>query len=139
MILFFVYATCPVTGRYAGRVNALRKRIDKDFAFIGIKSNARESEEDIVTFCRASGFEMPVVLDEDNALSAYYGVAVTPAFVLLDRAGIVRYIGAFDDNVNEKAVKKTYLPDAAKAVAAGEPVAVKKTPLFGCAFPTMTR
>ena len=139
VILFFVSSTCPVTGRYSGRVNALRKRFGNDFAFIGIKSNPCESEGDITAFCRASHFEMPVVLDEDNALSRYYGVAVTPAFVLLDRAGVVRYIGAFDDNVNEKAVKKTYLPDAARAVITGKPVAVRKTPVFGCAFPTMTR
>lgn len=139
VILFFVSSTCPVTGRYADRVNALRKRFEKDFAWIGVKSNARESENDITAFCAASRFDLPVVLDEDNAISSYYGVAVTPAFVLLDHAGVVRYIGAFDDNVNAQAVKKTFLPDAAWAVLAGKPVAVKKTPIFGCAFPAMTR
>jgi len=131
VVLFFMSYTCPVTWRYEKRVGALMEKLGEDVAFVGVKSHAAETVEKTKQFAEARNFAMPVLYDRRNEVSNYFGVRSTPSFVLIDKAGRLRYIGAFDDNPDEKSVKNRYLADALEAVLNGRDVAVKRTVVPG--------
>lgn len=130
-ILFFVSSTCPVTWRYEKRVGQMMQKYGKEVAFIGVKSHAGESAETIRRFCEARNFDMPVLLDSRNAVSRYFDVHQTPTFVLIDKNGVLRYKGAFDDSPDETGVSAKYVPAATDAVLKGRPVSKKQTVVPG--------
>jgi peroxiredoxin len=132
VVLFFMSEKCRVTWRYERRVGKLMQDLaKKDVAFFAVRCSANDTPESIVKFAEAKNFAMPVLNDEKGAMTHFYGVTNTPTFVLIDKEGILRYRGGFDDNPDESAAKQTYLVDAAQAVLGGKEVPVKSTRALG--------
>jgi hypothetical protein len=76
-----------------------------------------------------------VLLDSDRNTTDLYGVVVTPEFFLLDRAGLVRYHGAFDDSSFRQPIPtRPYLENALRAVMAGRDPDPAEAPVYGCAI-----
>lgn len=131
VVLVFMAYTCPATWAYESRLGKLVEEFGKDVAFIGVRCNGSENNEAMRKYIESKNFTFPVVLDRNGQLSAYFDVKVTPTFVLIDKAGKMRYWGNLDDNSDEKAVKKPYLRTAIEAVLNDKAVATKRTQVFG--------
>jgi peroxiredoxin len=79
------------------------------------------------------GMTHPVLLDETGNVGRAYGAKATPTIVIIDAAGIVRYIGALDDApLGKGGTGKAYATDALTAVKAGGTVPVGVTKAYGC-------
>jgi peroxiredoxin len=131
VVLVFMAYTCPATWSYEGRLGKLVEEFGKDVAFIGVRCNGSENNEAMRKYIESKNFTFPVVLDRKGQLSAYFDVKVTPTFILIDKAGKMRYWGNLDDNSEEKSVKNTYLKSAIQAVLNDKAVATKRTQVFG--------
>lgn len=132
VVMFFMSEQCSVTWRYEKRVGKLmQENAKKDVAFLGVRCSANDTVESIRKFAEAKNFAMPVLNDEKGEVSKFFKVIQTPTFVLIDKQGVMRYRGSFDDNAEEGDVKDSCLPNAIKAVLAGKEVALKSHAVFG--------
>lgn len=131
VVLFFLSYTCPVTWKYETRIGKLKKEFGKDVQWLAVKCHAGENVEQTRKFVQARNFDMPVLLDAKNELSRYLDVVATPGFAVIDKDGILRYVGAFDDNADEAAVKKSYVTTALAAIKEGKPFDPTRTPIPG--------
>jgi peroxiredoxin len=132
VVLFFMSEKCRATWMYEKRVGKLMKDVEKkDVAFAGIRCSAKDTEEGLVKFADTRNFDMPILNDEKGEMTKFFGIRNTPSFVVLDKKGILRYKGGFDDNANETAVTANYLPQAVEALLAGKDVPVKESRAVG--------
>ncbi|MFO0893215.1 MAG: peroxiredoxin, partial [Isosphaeraceae bacterium] len=104
--------------------------------FIGIDSNAHDSDPAIREFAESHGLGFPVLKDESNKVADQALAERTPEVLVLDGRAIVRYRGAIDDQYGQGTSRpratRTYLKDALEALTAGRPVALKATETPGC-------
>ena len=131
-VLFFMSEGCTVTWRYEKRVGALMKEMaSKDVAFFGFRCSETDTPQSIRKFAETRNFAMPVLNDDKGEVAKFYGVVQTPTFVVIDKKGVMRYRGSFDDNADENDVHKNYLRTALNSVLNLKEVAIKNTRVFG--------
>jgi hypothetical protein len=76
-----------------------------------------------------------VLLDTDGILAAKLGAGYAPSVYILDRAGVVRYQGAIDNNKRPgERGRVAYAEEALQSILAGRTVEVQETAPFGCAI-----
>lgn len=92
----------------------------KDLAVIGINAGFNDTPAVIKTFQREKRITMPMTIDDGSAAAAL-NLRVTPMHIVIDRAGIVRFVGYLADQRVDAALAaaKTSKP------AAGEIALVK--------------
>lgn len=132
VVLFFMSETCSVTWKYEKRVGQLMKDLaKKDVAFYGVRCSANDTCDKLKKFAETRNFAMPLLNDEKGEMTKFYGIHQTPSFVVVDKKGVLRYKGGFDDSADESGVMKTYLKDALAAVMEGKTVTDKETRALG--------
>ena len=132
VVLFFMSEGCAVTWKYEKRVGQLMKTMKgKDVAFFGVRCSAKDTCDSIKKFAETRNFAMPILNDEKGEMTKFYGVRNTPAFVVVDQKGVLRYKGGFDDSAEESSVQKTYLKNAVAAVLENKEVTDKETRALG--------
>jgi peroxiredoxin len=131
VLLFFMSEKCQVTWRYEKRMGKLEQKYGKDISFLGVRCSANDTCESIKKFAEAKNFDMPILNDANGAMSRYFKIRCTPTFALIDKKGVLRYLGSFDDAPDEPDVTKPFLPNAITAVLAAKPVTTKSNPAFG--------
>ena len=139
VVLYFVSDKCSVTWKYEGRTGKLFQDFrKKDVVFLGIRSSANDTNEQIRKYCETKNFEVPVLADEKNVVADYYAVRFTPVYCIIDKKGVLRYKGGMDDlqtaktwNSDEAGVKTNYVRDALTAVLDGKDVATKEFAGYG--------
>jgi hypothetical protein len=98
---------------------------------------AMNADEPLEVLRREAGkrFEGILLLDSERKATDAYGALVTPEFFLLDRAGSLRYHGAFDDATFRRPVPaRPHLENALRALLAGGNPDPAETPAYGCAI-----
>jgi len=65
-------------------------RSDKGVVFYAV--NTGESEKVVKKFLKEKKFDVPLVLDDDGAISSAYGVNALPHLVIIDAEGTVRHV-----------------------------------------------
>jgi len=68
-----------------------------DLAVVAINLGFDDTPEQVRAFRDEFGLTMPVVRDEDGRLAGLFGVRVTPQHVVIDRDGVIRYVGHLAD------------------------------------------
>ena len=132
VVLFFMSEQCSVTWRYEKRMGEMLKKYKKgDVTFLGVRCSANDTPETIKKFAESKNFEMPILNDEKGKLSSFFKITNTPTFAVVDKKGVLRYRGSFDDNPEDADVKKHYLGDALVAVLDNKSVPVTNTRPFG--------
>ena len=128
---------CPVSNLYVPRLVELeREYASKGVIFVGINSNAHESEAEIRKHAEEYGINFPVVKDVKNVVADVGFVERTCEVLVLDGMARVRYRGAIDDQYGQGSrkpeVTRPYLREAIDAVLAGKPVTTPATDVVGC-------
>jgi peroxiredoxin len=125
----FMANQCGTTWRYEAKIGQLIKDYGKKgVAVLAIHTNYNETDAEIVGQVESRNLAMPVLDDKKTqALGRYVGARVTPTFFVIDKAGILRYVGSFDD----RGAAPAYVPDALNAIAAAKPVSKTQTRPFG--------
>ena len=110
---------------------------DKDVVWLAINSGApgeqgagQDLSAEAVTNWKIT---YPVLIDESGEVGRSYGAKTTPHMYVVDKDGILRYMGAIDDYQTSKKVNSTnYVKNAVTSVLAGETVEVSTTQSYGC-------
>ena len=107
----------------------------KGVRIVGVASNANESESQIRYEIENRHVRYPVAIDYDARTADLYRAEVTPQFFVLDRQGLVRYVGALDDaSEQSRDAKQYYLDKAVSALLANGTPDPAHTPPFGCSI-----
>jgi peroxiredoxin len=131
VVLFFMSEKCSATWQYEKRVGELLQKYGKDVAFASVRCSANDTPEGLRKFAEVKNFDMPLLNDENGELTKFFKIRNTPNFAVVDKKGVLRYKGGFDDSVDPTGVKNTYLADAVAAVLDGKEVKVKETRALG--------
>jgi peroxiredoxin len=132
VVAVFMSHNCGTTWRYEKRLGEFQQKYGKNVVLLGVHSNINETDDGIKKYAEARNFGAPILDDKkNNALAGWVDARSTPTVLVLDKKGVLRYQGSWDDNPDETNVTKTYAVDAVKAVLANKPVPVKTTRAFG--------
>ena len=107
----------------------------KGVRIVGIASNVNETESQIRYEVENRHLRYPVVIDFDARTADIYKAEVTPQFFVLDRQGLIRYVGALDDaSHTTRDARQFHLDKAVTAVLANTTPDPAYTPPFGCSI-----
>jgi peroxiredoxin len=138
---------CPFVGKHyrSGNMQALQKDATSQGAiWLTILSSA-PGEQGNVTAAEANSLTekrhavpTAVVIDPSGTIGRLYGARTTPHMFVIDKGGILRYMGGIDDKPTtdpaDIATARNYVRLALVAVAAGGPVADSVTRPYGCSI-----
>jgi peroxiredoxin len=110
-------------------MDAKFKALAADFkgkaAVAGVDASAADDAKKIEDFARAKAFDVPVFFDAAGKAADLFGVRLTTTTVVIDKAGTLRYRGAFD------APGAPHARAALTAVLEGKGVSVPETAAQG--------
>ena len=145
VILEWTNNGCPFVGKHynSGNMQALQRRFTGEGdVWLTIVSSAPGQEgyvspdEARADIARWNAAPSDYLLDPDGVVGHLYDARATPHMVVIDRAGMVAYMGAIDDKplVDPADVKtaKNYVVAALEELAAGKPVTISGTRAYGC-------
>jgi len=136
VVLIFTSYNCDASLDYENRIlKLIRDFAGQDVAFLGVRSSADDDAAGMRKYAESKGFGIPFLEDSKNVVAVALDVLVTPTFYVIDKQGVLRYRGAYDESLKEARAQKTYVHDALRAVLAGKEVAVKTTRTIGCHMP----
>lgn len=131
-VILFLGAHSPVAKAYEERIRQLASDpAYQDVTFLGLYSNAGETEAGIKQELEQTKFGFPVGLDKNNKLADHFAATVTPTVWLINAGGLAVYRGAIDDNPDPKQVKSSYLKEALDADLANKPITNAETKAKG--------
>ena len=115
--LYFLSGQCGMCRMINPRVvRLIQSAAGQGVAFFGVRCNAPDKPAELRAWADANHLDIPILNDERGMASAYFQVAQTPTFAILDAQGRLRYLGAFDDNLQESNVKRRFVADALAAI-----------------------
>lgn len=136
--VIFICNKCSYVASYLDRL----KQIQYDFepqglTLVGI--NARDAQqypecsfEKMKQFARERQLNFPYLWDPTQDVAQSFGVEKMPTAFLIDKEGILRYIGSIDDSPQDPAaVQVPYLQNAIAALLSGEDISPKSTEVIG--------
>ena len=133
IVICFTCNKCPVARAYEDRfIDFNKKYRDKDVKFIALNVNTTENLEEMKERAENKKFNFPYAYDESGKSAEDYGARVTPHMFVVDADGVLAYMGAFDDNMNPKEVKESYVVAAVDALLKGDKPETTETKAFGC-------
>ena len=101
----------------------------------GEQGHVAPHKADELTRSRAAS-PTAVLLDPEGKVARQYEARVTPHMFVIDKAGVLQYMGGIDDkpSTNKADVKdaKPYVRLALAAIAKGEKVDMSTTKPYGC-------
>lgn len=134
VVLNFWSGECPWVQRVDESLTSLRSTWPSDIVYWPIASNVNESPEE--NAAAAALREMPIVLlDGEQSVADLYGAVTTPHFFVVDRQGMLRYSGAYDDvSFRQRDATRSYLDQAVAALLAERQPDPAETTPYGCAL-----
>lgn len=137
-VVFFTCNQCPYAKAFEPRLIEIAKAYEaKGVKFYAIDPNddGRNAEETLPNMkARAvsKNYPYPYLKDGDSSIARVYGARVTPHVYVVDRSGVLRYVGYVDDSTRPEERARTGLTDALDDLLANRAVTVASTHAFGC-------
>jgi len=145
VVLEWTNHDCPYVKKHygTGNMQALQKdAASKGVIWLTISSSAVGSQghvngldaEKLTADRKAS--PTAFLLDHDGRVGRVYGATATPHMYVIDKAGVLAYMGAMDDkpstNRDDVPNARNYVREALTALQAGQPVKTASTRVYGC-------
>ncbi len=134
-VLVWWASRCTCVVRYRDRIEALLKTWPPDrVAVLAVSSNADDELDQLRAAVAEGRTSLPLVIDPKARLADHVGVRSTPTVVVLDRNGVLRYVG-WIDNEREPGDegRVAYVNEAVNALLAGESPR-RASPVYGCSI-----
>ena len=84
---------CVPCRKQMPHLEAAHRKYGDRIAVFAVDLGLNDSVEAVREFRAAHGLTVPIAIDRDGSLAELFHVAVTPQHVLIDRAGVIRYVG----------------------------------------------
>lgn len=137
VVLVFIRRDCPVSGRYAPRIQEISKQYGDRASFWLVYPDKNESSEAIRKSVAEFGYRLPVLRDPQHELVKLGHVQITPEVAVFDRRHQLVYDGRIDDwyidlSRARPAPTTHELQDAITAAVMEETVVHKEVRGVGC-------
>lgn len=131
-VVVFVSSRCPCSMAHEPKLRALHERFaPQGVRFIGVSSNADETDAEAREHFKAGTIGFPVIRDSGARLADAFGALKTPhAFVV--RNGRILYQGGVDDSVSGAPGATPLLASALEAIQAGREPERARGRALGC-------
>jgi peroxiredoxin len=131
-VINFWSVECPWAKRADEEIFPMLETWGEEVVLLSIASNANETREQLEEEAAARGV-LPILHDADQVVAKAYGAITTPHIFVIDREGVLRYQGGFDDRTfRQLEPTVNYLKMAVNALLAGETPTPAETPPYGC-------
>jgi peroxiredoxin len=131
-VLVFWSAECPWSARADEAMTKMRDEWNDKVVVLTVASNTNESLED-KTRAAAKREVSTLLLDPGAATAKTYSATITPEVFVIDREGVLRYHGAFNNaSFRQPEPTHNYLWEAVEAVLADENPVPGEMPAYGC-------
>jgi peroxiredoxin len=145
VVLEWTNPECPFVKKHYDSQNM--QGLQKKFTALGVKwfsinssAHGRQgnlsTEQGIKLLQDKAASPTSLLLDPSGTVGTMYGAKTTPHMYVINKEGIVVYVGAIDDNdstdVDAVANSKNYVAQALDELLAGQPVSTPVTNPYGC-------
>jgi len=137
-VFIFLAPDCPLSQNYSLTLNTLADKFKEDTVFFyGIIAGKNFEKKEVEDFVNKFKIKIPVLLDEELNLAAYFDASKTPEVFVANSEGIILYKGAIDDwaidlGQHRSVITQHYLEDALKNFVSDKEIPVKETKAVGC-------
>lgn len=69
------------------------EKYGKDIEIVAVNVGINETLEAVRDFQKAMKLTMPIAIDSDGSIAKVFDLTVTPQHIVIDRSGIIRYVG----------------------------------------------
>ena len=139
VVLEWINPGCPFCKRVfsAGLVRKMLgdlKSASSDAVWLPISSTASLEAGPIAGYLKDNGIEAQALMDGDGVVGKLYDAKTTPHLFVIDKEGVLRYTGAFDNDPSGKKTEgvENYAVGAVKQIVAGQKVSPEATKPYGC-------
>lgn len=132
-VLVFLSAKCPCSNSHVGILKDLAARY-KDFAFVGMHSNADEDRATTEAYFGKNDPGFPVLQDDGTKNADEFKALKTPHAFIIGADGSILYKGGVTNSHVGPSADKHYLADALADLAAGRAVKTPEGRALGCAI-----
>lgn len=133
-VVTFVSSRCPCSAAHEARLKELAERYKASkFSFLGVHSNADETQDEARAHFEKARFPFPVLSDRHGQWAHALGALKTPhAYIIDARSGSIVYQGGVDDSTHPDRASRFYLAEALEDLAAGKAPRLSQTRALGC-------
>ena len=144
IVVTFLDFKCPISNRYVSVLNALAEKYRESGVLLTAVICDVESAGELEQHVREFKVNFKVFYDPQHLVANHFLADTTPQCFVLDRDKMLRYVGAIDDQYQDrttrlKSVKTQYLANAIDSVLANKPVELKFTQAIGCPITRTTK
>lgn len=139
VVLEWTNHDCPVVNNCYGKSKAIPNTMAKfkgqDVVWISINSSnyAQDKLADIKKWVADNKVENTYVIDAPGTIGKMFGAKTTPHMFVIDKAGVLAYAGAIDNNPDGKNKDvRNYVEEAVSSLMKGSSVATPTTDPYGC-------
>lgn len=138
VVLEWTNHECPVVNRYHTSKTikeTMAKFEGKPVTWWAIDSShfCNDKVEGIREWSKSEGVTYPILLDAPGKVGHLYGAKTTPHMFVIDKNGVLAYMGSVDDDKHgDKEDARNYVAEAVTSLLEGSTVAVGETKPFGC-------
>jgi len=136
---------CPFVGKHYGSGNMQKQQADATASgviWLTINSSATGKQGDITGaeanayVAKVGGRQTAYLLDPSGQVGHLYGARTTPHMYVIDKNGVLRYMGGIDSikSTDKDDVTKAtqYVPQALGELAAGKSISMPTAEPYGC-------
>lgn len=132
VLLNFWSAECPWSERADRFLTPHLHRWLPEVVYLVLVANLNEPLDLLESISEQRGIET-VLRDADQSVADLYGAQTTPHFFVVDRQGLLRYQGAYDDvTFRQRSPTRSYVVRAVEALLRGEEPEIAQAPAYGC-------
>jgi peroxiredoxin len=134
LVGIFMAGWCNNTWKHDRRIEKLVADYKpKGIEFVAIHATLHELDQDLLDKAESRGLNLPMLDDKPrHELLQKIDAPCSPTFFVLDRNGVLRYKGGFDNNRDPQPVP--YLRPVLEALLASKPLPYKQTTAYGCSL-----
>jgi hypothetical protein len=97
LVVVFINPECPIAQKYTRTLNALSDSFSESTCFVGVVPGKLYDDKSIAGFKKEFVFNLPIIKDEQYALTRALGATVYPEVVLLNQQSEKLYSGKIDN------------------------------------------
>ena len=132
VVINFWSAECPWAKRFDETVLPMVERWGGEVSLLQVASNANERLDEIANVAKERGLA-PILLDSDQTVAHMFGAITTPHIFVIDREGVLRFQGAWDDvKFRQPEPTVNYLKKVVDVLLAGEIPDPDSVDPYGC-------
>ncbi len=137
VVLEWFNPTCPYVVKHhevhSTMSDLADKYADRGVVWLAVNSGPRDTAEGSQKAREKWSIDYPILMDGEGDVGKAYGSKNTPTMYVIDKEGVIQYVGAIDNNRDAKTLGDVnYVEQALEAVLAGSNVETAYAKPYGC-------